>query len=124
MHAFPGPLRAVTYSRVTLAVTAQIRGPRREGRAGEGNRTLITSLEGSSSTIELHPRRRLIVASGFASEIAVCAHPNLFQERGLGWAGWPTPAGDALPPRGRRKQSPMYPGARVRNAQIRTFEIG
>src|SRR3712207_5725248 len=31
-------------------------GPRRAG-AGEGNRTLITSLEGWGSTIELHPRR-------------------------------------------------------------------
>ena len=30
--------------------------------AGEGNRTLVLSLEGSCSTIELHPQPRLVLA--------------------------------------------------------------
>jgi hypothetical protein len=42
----------------------------REETAGEGNRTLVSSLEGYSSTIELHPRApskltRLAVAAKF-----------------------------------------------------------
>ncbi len=39
--------------------------------AGEGNRTLVSSLEGYSSTIELHPRAgkltRLVTAAKFFS---------------------------------------------------------
>ena len=33
--------------------------------AGEGNRTLATSLEGWGSTIELHPQKKMVGAAGF-----------------------------------------------------------
>ena len=33
--------------------------------AGEGNRTLATSLEGWGSTIELHPHKKMVGAAGF-----------------------------------------------------------
>ena len=33
--------------------------------AGEGNRTLATSLEGWGSTIELHPQIKMVGAAGF-----------------------------------------------------------
>ncbi|MEY2546788.1 MAG: hypothetical protein QOG48_1905, partial [Verrucomicrobiota bacterium] len=37
----------------------QLNSPMADGTtAGEGNRTLVSSLEGYSSTIELHPRAR------------------------------------------------------------------
>ena len=35
--------------------TPELHGPKKNG-AGEGNRTLVVSLEGFCSTIELHPR--------------------------------------------------------------------
>src|SRR2546422_724009 len=36
---------------------------RARGGAGEGNRTLVISLEGCCSTIELHPRQESVISS-------------------------------------------------------------
>jgi hypothetical protein len=40
--------------------------------AGEGNRTLVVSLEGFCSTIELHPLNELLISKA-VSHFALCA---------------------------------------------------
>ena len=57
------------------------------GRAGEGNRTLVLCLEGSSSTIELHPRLVMRVSEfcvGLKMELADAGN----------WSGWLSGFGD------------------------------
>ena len=50
--------------------------------AGEGNRTLVFSLEGCCSTIELHPRRFRYAKSGRAWQWAICARGRRASARG------------------------------------------
>src|SRR5437588_12949896 len=42
---------------VTIGMVTHDPGVSTQGRAGEGNRTLVVCLEGRCSTIELHPRQ-------------------------------------------------------------------
>jgi hypothetical protein len=71
---------------------------KRSARAGEGNRTPITSLEGWGSTVELHPR------GGFA-EVRVVPPASLSGREDLNLRP-PAPKAGALPdcatPRGDR----------------------
>jgi hypothetical protein len=67
-------------------------------RAGEGNRTPVTSLEGWSSTIELHPH--LIQSSGPAPTIGSAG-------RGAAWLArvlWEHEVGGSNPPAPTDKQ--------------------
>ena len=52
----------------------------RKNGAGEGNRTLVFSLEGCCSTIELHPQRAYISSNGAAlnGKKHVRGFPQLF----------------------------------------------
>ena len=47
---------------------------RREVGAGEGNRTLVVSLEGFCSTIELHPRAVAFATAAAPRSIVAIAH--------------------------------------------------
>jgi hypothetical protein len=58
-----------------LTATGQMTPPREMNKgktgAGEGNRTLMASLEGWNSTIELHPHRAPIISAALALSIHV-----------------------------------------------------
>jgi hypothetical protein len=53
----------------------------RENGAGDGNRTHVASLEGWSSTIELHPRpdSRVAIEGGLSILRAAASHRELIQ---------------------------------------------
>ena len=97
-----------------------IRGAQRgKGRAGEGNRTLITSLEGSSSTIELHPRKRLIVASAFGPESLTETVP----EKGTGVGGVAHPSGGCIPASGATETVTHIPRTRPLKPETSTERV-
>ena len=62
-------------------------------RAGEGNRTLVFSLEGYCSTVELHPRyvspfedaKYGVPVNGIALNLFLCKHPLVMK---MGSAGF------------------------------------
>jgi hypothetical protein len=86
--------------------------------AGEGNRTLVVSLEGFCSTIELHPQPGKLLASAPLASI----YPEILRAERVGWTPSPgIPARLAKPQLASRARAGG--GGRIRTFEDRSRQI-